>query len=102
MLQRAQGFPANLIIVVWRALAALACLLFPYGEPVTACLLVSLFFAQVYYNRRFQLFFANADHMNLVCLAAVAAGSLPMVSAELRFVALAFLAFQVSLAYASG
>lgn len=102
LLQRSHGFWATLLIVVWRAVASLVCLGLPFGETALACLTGSLLVTQFYYNRRFRLIFSNADHMNLVCLAGATVGSLPTASSTLRFAALAFLAFQVSLAYVAG
>ncbi len=102
LLQRSQTFPANLLVLLGRVLAAAACLVLPFGTSLMTCLLGSLFLTQLYYNRRFQLIFSNADHMTLIGLAAVVVGGLPKGSSALQFTALGFLAFQCSLAYVAG
>lgn len=101
-LQWAQGFPVCLLVLLWRAGAATAVAL-AAGGSATSWLVGSLLLCQLYYIVRFQVVFTNADHVNLVVLAAVTVGLLPGASTTLRVVALGFAAFQALLAYvASG
>lgn len=100
LLRKAQGFPTNLGILLYRASAAGACLWLPLsGGWVVFGLLVSLVVCQLYYNRRFQRVLTNADNMNLIVLAGVTVGAVPGASETLRNVALGFVAFQSLLAY---
>lgn len=101
-LQYSQAFPFCGLILAGRLVAALACLALPYGGILALCLLGVLTLAQLYYNRRFQLVFANSDHMTLIVLAAVTVACFPGASVRLKAAALGFLAFQCLLAYTAG
>lgn len=102
--QWAQGYPMNALVLISRALAAGAILLLPQTAGTTgAALLIMLLIAQLHFNRGSHLFFANSDHMNLVCLAGFSVAALPTASDTLRGCALAFVGFQACLGYvASG
>lgn len=98
--QWAQGSPINCLVLVWRALAAGILLFLPDVASVAgAFLLATLLIAQLHFNRGSGWFFANSDHMNLVCLAGLTVATLPHASSAVRSAALAFLGFQVCLAY---
>lgn len=103
-LQRAQGFPTNLAIMGARALAALGCIFLPVGESHVAWIaLLGLLVTQLYFIRVFPTIFANSDHVNLFCLAALAVAAWPEGSAALRLAAAGFISFQACLGYvASG
>ncbi len=92
--------PTTLVMLLWRSGAA-ATLAFGMGGAATPWLLASLFICQLYYILRFPIVLTNADHMNLVVLAAVTIGLLPGISAALRTIALGFVAFQSLWAYAT-
>lgn len=104
LVQWVQGYPANLFVLLWRALAAAILLGRPdLGGAAGALLWFSLLLSQLHFNRGARLFFANSDHMNLICLAGLTVAALPGASATLRGAALAFIAFQSCLGYlASG
>lgn len=99
-----QGYPANLVVLLWRAFAATIILVRPdLGGAAGALLWLSLFLSQLHFNRGARRFFANSDHMNLICLMGLTVAAMPGVSAPLRCAALAFMAFQSCLGYlASG
>ncbi len=99
MLRRSQGFPVCLLVLLWRLAAAAACLVLPVGGVAVVGLLASLVVCQLYYNRRFQLVFTNADNLTLIVLGGVTVGAMPGASDALRITALGFLAFQALLAY---
>lgn len=99
VLQRSQGYPLCLLILLWRAGASLACVALPYPSTPAAWLLASLFVTQMYYHRRFFDVFSNSDNMFLISLAAVLIGAWPGSSLRLRMAALFFLAIQSLLAY---
>ncbi len=92
-------YPACLGVLAVRAAAAGAVFFLPYGSAPVFALLGFLVVAQMYFNRRFFFIRGNSDHMKLVCLSAVCAGGLPWASPGLQAAALAFMAFQVGLAY---
>jgi hypothetical protein len=104
LMQQAQGYPVNLLVLLWRILAASVLLVRPgFGAGVGAFLWATLFASQLHFNRGARLFFANSDHMNLVCLAGLAVAALPGMSTTVRSSALVFIAFQACLGYvASG
>lgn len=81
------------VFLITRALAAAACWLIPFGSAAGAGLLVGLFVGQLYFNRRFAIVLTNADHLNLLCLGALAAAGWPGASFGLRAAALGFIAF---------
>jgi hypothetical protein len=104
LIQRAQGYPTNVMVLLWRALAAAMLLVWPgFGSTVGALLWVTLFVSQLHFNRGARLFFANSDHVNLICLAGLAIAALPETSGIVHGSALAFIAFESCLGYvASG
>lgn len=96
-------YPAVVTILFGRLLVALAVLFLPGGSLATTGALTFLLLAQLYYNRRCTMIGSGADTMQLMCLGAVFAGSLPGTTSNLPIAAITFLAVQVLLAYvASG
>ena len=91
--------PGSIVILAWRAGAALACAFLPYGTVPVFWLLASLVVAQMYFNRRFSVLFGNCDTIALVCLSAACAGGLPSATPRLQSAALVFVAFHAALAY---
>jgi hypothetical protein len=98
-LQRLQAFPFCVLVPLIRGSIAAACIFVPYGTWAMTAMLALLFLAQIYHNHRFAPIFYAADHLLLVCLCAMCFGSIPEASNGLRVICLAFIAFQVLLAY---
>jgi len=100
--QRLQGYPVNLLVLIWRVLAASVLMAWPaLGSWPGALLWITLFFSQVYFNRGARLFFANSDHMNLICFAGIAVAALPEASVLVRRCAFGFIAVESCLGYAA-
>lgn len=98
-LQRLQGYPFSVLVPLVRGCAAAAALFLPYGTVAMAVILGLLFLAQAYHNHRFATVYSTSEHLLLVCLCALLFGSLPGASKRLQVVCLAFIAFQVLMAY---
>lgn len=91
--------PTCLVILIFRALAAAACLLSSFESAATPWLVAGLVGAQAYYNHRLKMIHEGSDSMFLVGLTAVFAAAVEPTEPRLRAAALVFFAFQVLLAY---